>query len=284
MLTLIKSRIKKRKKLLAAALAARSLVLKLLWLFPFLRKKYNPLTNRVALEITTLCNLSCYNCESCSRQAPNNEYMSLAQIEKFVSESIKLNWHWEYITLRGGEPTLHPDFFEMLETIKKYKNFNPACNVTLTTNAFSDKTKGIIKKLPDWIIPSSTESNYTGRDAANIYNTYNAAPADSLLFKTTADYSKGCWRTGDCGLGLSRYGFYPCAPGASADRIFGFDVGIKNLSQVNEGNLRNQMKTLCKYCGHYKEPNEKVLKEKMSKTWVKAFENYKKNKPNLSLY
>jgi hypothetical protein len=86
-------------------------------------------------------------------------------------------------------------------------------------------------------------------------------------------------------MGLSKYGYYPCSPGAALDRIFGFDVGIKKLSLVHDKNLlRNQFKVLCKYCGHYKEPNEKVDKNLISKSWQLAYKNYKNNRPNLSVY
>lgn len=286
----LKDWIKKRKKLFAVILKGRFLIYKYswtykpLWLFPLFRRRYTPAINRIGLEITTACNLNCYNCESSSRQGPSNEYMSLQQIDKFVNESIELKWRWKMIDLRGGEPTLHPDFFGILEMIKKYKTFYPECRVIITTNAFGNKTKEILGKVPDWVIPDCILNKYSGRNASNIYSSYNVAPIDLCMFRHSADFTKGCWRTEYCGLGLSRYGFYSCCPGASVDRIFAFDIGIKRLSLVDNESLLKQMNMLCRYCGHYKEPNERVFTEKMSKSWTAAYEKYNKDKPVISLY
>jgi molybdenum cofactor biosynthesis enzyme MoaA len=42
----------------------------------------------IEIEITSFCNLACYNCNRSVRQAPTNECMSLSQVERFVSESL----------------------------------------------------------------------------------------------------------------------------------------------------------------------------------------------------
>jgi hypothetical protein len=94
------------------------------------------------------------------------------------------------------------------------------------------------------------------------------------------------------GLGLSRYGYYPCGGGGSRDRIFGFDIGLKSLSLVTEKALQNQLKQLCKYCGFYKTTNPinsrfknyRITKTKMSRIWKKAYEKYQQSKQTLSLY
>ncbi|MFI5324381.1 MAG: radical SAM protein, partial [Thermodesulfobacteriota bacterium] len=96
------------------------IILKLKKLTPWLTN-----TTRIEIEVMTNCTLSCFNCNRSVRQAPANEYMSLEQIEKFVTESIEQNWRWELINLIGGEPTLHPQLCEILKKIREYKDFNP---------------------------------------------------------------------------------------------------------------------------------------------------------------
>lgn len=279
----LKAKIKQRRNILAPILFFKSLAYKILWLFPILHKSYFPLYKRISLDIMEACNLSCFNCEASCRHAPSGNYMTLEQINKFFKESVQLGWKWEVITLRGGEPTLHPNFFDILKIIEEYKRLHPKCQIHITTNAFGDKTKKILSMIPDWLVYDNFY-DYNSNNVNLIYSSYNVAPADLFPFKYFANFTKGCWRTECCGLGLSRHGYYPCAPGASVDRVFGFDLGIKELAKVSDENLRRQMDVLCRYCGHYKEPNELVLTEKLSKSWKKAYVKYKKERPQLSIY
>jgi len=214
-------------------------------------------------------------------QAPSRGYMSLQQIEKFVNESIELNWEWQAIHILGGEPTLHPQFFEVLDILKRYKDINPNCFIEVWTNGSGKKVNEILSKLPPWVrVVNSSKSP----ESVQGFHSYNIAPIDLKKFKN-ADFTKGCWGTEMCGISLTRYGYYPCGAGAAVDRVFGFDIGIKKLSEVKDSTLRKQMNLVCKYCGHYKEPPDLTLEEeKMSVSWIKAYENYKKRKPKLSLY
>lgn len=240
-----------------------------------------PNKNRVEIEITTRCNLSCFNCDRSVRQAPSNECMSLEQIEKFVNESIELNWDWKWITLIGGEPTLHPQLFDTFKILNSYKDTNPDCTIEITTNGYGQFVNEVLSKLPDWVYVRNSQK----KSGKHKFSSYNIAPVDLKEYVNT-DFTKGCWITGSCGIGLTRYGYYPCGAGASVDRIFGFNIGQKNLSSVNDAILREQLKLLCKYCGHYKinYDAKKITKEKMSVSWRKAYKEYKKRKPDLSLY
>lgn len=236
---------------------------------------------KVSLFITTRCNLSCFNCNRSIRQAPTNEEMSLEQIEKFIHESIKLNWGWKSIRLSGGEFALHPQIFEILEILKRYKDLNPSCRFGGASSGFGSKVKEVLSNLPDWINIKNTHK----KSNVQRFLSYNIAPIDMEKYKD-ADFSKGCFQTEVCSRDLTRYGYYPCGPGASIDRVFGFNIGIKELSQVNESKLKEQLKLLCRYCGHYKDNYgaDKITEEAISPSWQKAYEEYEKRKPRLSLY
>jgi hypothetical protein len=242
---------------------------------------WSPSLNKIELEITTFCSLACFNCDRSVRQAPTGEYMALEQINKFVKESLDLDWRWEQITILGGEPTLHPQFFEALEIIKKYKDKNPACVVEIATNGFGPKVREVLLKMPDWIKirNSAKQSNKQN------FSSYNVAPIDLEEYRR-ANFKKGCWILEACGLGLTRYGYYPCGAGASVDRVFGFDIGLKTLSLVNRKILRKQLKQLCCYCGHFKDSfeTERVSEGKVSPSWEAAYKASKIKKPELTLY
>jgi hypothetical protein len=210
--------------------------------------------------------------------------MSLKQIKKFVDEAINLNYRWDSIKLRGGEPTLHPNILDILKILKKYKNFHPESKIILLTNGIGEKVNKVLSSLPDWICIQNSYKE-SGKYDYSFFNSYNVAPIDLFWYELTNDFSKGCIRLEVChGLALSRYGYYPCTNGANVDRVFGFNIGIKNLSSANENALRTQMKTLCKYCGHYKLTNDLIREEKMSKSWKRIYQDYKLHKPELSLY
>ena len=242
-------------------------------------------TNRrkIELEITTECNLGCYNCDRSCRQAPSSESMSLQQIQTFIDESLQLNQGWINIAILGGEPTLHPHFFEVLDIFDKYKISNPGCRIELVTSGYGQRVVGILNKIPSWI----EITNIKKKSHIQKFSTYNIAPIDTAEF-VSSNFSLGCEITEYCGLGLTRYGYYPCGAGASVDRVFGFDIGLKKLSDCQPKKLKNQLKTLCKYCGHYKDRDmwnyNTETEEKISEIWQNTYRKYREKKPHLSLF
>ena len=257
------------------------------------RTQYLPDGKSIVLEITTDCNLRCFNCNRSCSQAPSSENMSVGQISKFVRESIALKWKWELITIMGGEPTLHPNFLEILNVLGVYKKFNPSCILSLQTNGFGDKVDRILQKVPTFIRVTNTHKKAQSQK----YISYNIAPIDLLEYKKSK-FKSGCSIPERCGLGLTRYGYYGCGSGASVDRVFGFNVGVKKLKDLNADIIKKQFDVVCRYCGSYKinslpTPNEKNIKtwednlittQQTSPSWKKAYDQYEKKKPKLSLY
>ncbi len=240
---------------------------------------------RIELEIIEFCNLECVNCECSFKHAPSKEFMTNEQIKKFVNESINLNWNWKLIKIRGGEPTLHPELFQIINSLEIYKNFNPNCKFTILTNNFSAQTKEILSRMPAWILIESSEKKVEGGKLIGkvLHDSINIAPNDLLIYKF-ADFTKGCYRPAICGMQLSRLGYYPCALGVHISRIFGFEVGIKKLSNINEESFRKILNIICRFCGHYKQPSDQAVRNVISPSWKKAFKKYGEKKPRLSVY
>jgi hypothetical protein len=240
--------------------------------------------NKLGIFITTSCNLKCVNCQAASSQAPADDVMTVEQVQKLVSEAVKLEYFWDRIYLTGGEPTFHPQLLEIIDVIKRYKDFNPECQIMLETNGAGDKVQSVLNKLPDWVTVFS--SNKKEDENGQIFFTYNIAPCDTLEYMLFPCFSKGCIMPANCyGLCASMYGYYPCSPCMNVDRVFGFDVGIKKLDQVSEKALRKQMNILCRYCGMFRELTGKtVLTAKISRSWKRAFAKYGERKPKLSRY
>lgn len=235
----------------------------------------------VEIEINSQCNLLCYNCDRNCYQAPRNEIFSIRQMRKFVNESLRLHWQWEKIVLIGGEPTLHPQLFKLFSILRKYKNTYPGCTVQIASNGFGPQVKQILTMVPPWV--SIRNSKKKGR--VHLFEKFNFAPIDRKN-QTNFSFEKGCWITSSCGLGLNRFGYYPCGAGAAIDRIFGLNIGIKHLEKVSYIQMIKSLKKLCQYCGHFPVKNKMDLSKTQvySTTWENALNEYQKHPTQLSIY
>jgi hypothetical protein len=253
--------------------------------------------DRIIIDLTHGCDLACPDCNrSCGRgQAPAAEFIGLDQIERFVGESVAAGKRWRRIMLEGGEPTLHPRLPEILEALCLYReHYSPASIIELCTNGFGEAARRLRDQPPSGVrIKNSAKS--PARDHHHI--AFNMAPVDQAAF-AGADFSQGCYIHAIFGLGLTRYGYYPHPICGGIDRIFGFDIGIKNLADV-AGGLHAQMARLCPYCGHFREfrapgdaRGEKAPagraggppRERMSSSWREAYRSYRQRPPRLSSY
>ncbi len=245
----------------------------------FIKPTYERSRDQIEIDITYLCNMNCINCNRSSSQAPSNEYLTVEQIKKFIKESIDRNLKWKRIALLGGEPTLHPNIIEILNLLLKFKkDHTPSTRIQLVTNGSGKKVNSILAKVPEGIEIRNTLK----KSKFQYFYQFNNAPKDSVLYKN-ADYSKGCVIPSACGIGLTRYGYYPCAIAGGIDRIFGFDCGRKKIPSLDDPMI-DQLKIFCSLCGYFRYNRSKNPKEIISPTWKRAYEDYKKRKPKLSLY
>lgn len=240
--------------------------------------------DKLEIEITTDCNMKCYHCDRSCPQAPSDERMSVEQLRHFIDESVKANKKWPFIVLIGGEPTMHPDIFEICDLFIEYKaKFSQNTKLTVSTNGVSKITKQILNRLP-YIIHQENSNKKTSKQTN--FDSFNVAPVDLAKYSChSTDFSKGCNISSLSGTALTRYGFYACGAGASIDRVTGLDIGIKHIKQRSESNFRAQLRELCMYCGHFKSAEEDFFNmEDISPAWQKIYDNYKTQKPLLGLY
>ena len=237
------------------------------------------LSNRLEIELTTDCNLNCVNCDRSCRQAPSKENISYEQIKRFVDESVERKHFWYVIKLAGGEPTLHPDFERILLELKRCKDQYVNTKIWVNSNGFSPLTKEKLKWVADFL--PWVHINSSGKTTPNVthHDAYNLAPKD---FSVVAP---PCHRPWDCGLGLSRYGFFPCGAGAAIARVFGMDIGIKSIEELTHEAVLKQLLLLCPLCGYSptKVKRFNVADEPRSKSWIHAYEQYAKNPPRLNI-
>ncbi len=240
--------------------------------------QYKRNNEKIEIDITYECNLRCANCNRSSAQAPSEEAITLAQIEKFVNESINKGIRWKEISLLGGEPTLHPDILAILSILLDYKDrYSPNTYIDLETNGTGDYVKNVLRKVPKRIGIVNTNKGLRGYR----HWVFNVAPIDSSWYKLL-DFSNGCSVISDCGTGLTPYGYYCCAVAGGIDRIFGFDMGRKTLPEKNDLVIE-QLNKFCSLCGHFKiyERDPRII---LSPTWERAYKEYELKKPKLSCY
>ena len=96
----------------------------------------------IEIDITFACTLKCTNCNRFCSTAPTTEAITVPQIQKFITESVKKNTSWRQIKILGGEPTLHPDLMVILDLLINYKEkHSPKTELQLYTNGFTENTK-----------------------------------------------------------------------------------------------------------------------------------------------
>lgn len=104
---------------------------------------------RVYLRVTNICNKNCDFCFYQNEQAKKG-YMSLDTIKKIIEiEHAQHDFSIEplYVQLTGGEPSLHPELFSIVQLILSYPNVNLFIE-TNGSNLKSNDFLRIFKKFP----------------------------------------------------------------------------------------------------------------------------------------
>jgi uncharacterized radical SAM superfamily Fe-S cluster-containing enzyme len=249
--------------------------------------RYTTSLDLLEMDITYACNLKCNNCNRSCAQAPSNEQMTVAQIQKFIKQSIESGRRFKRIRILGGEPLIHPDIIEIINSIVNYcESESTDTIIEVSTNGYGEKVKETINSIPSWI---NVINSYKTSPEIENFEPFNLAPCDLTDF-IQKDYENACWITHECGIGLNKYGFYHCAVAAGIDRVIGLDIGLKELPR-NENGFIEQKRKLCGYCGHFlnrerihTQDRSKIFSPQITESWKIAYDRYEQCKPLLSEY
>ncbi|MBP6624504.1 MAG: radical SAM protein [Chitinophagaceae bacterium] len=99
------------------------------------------------IEVTDRCNLSCPTCYAMS--SPNyGRHRTLEEIEKMFDLIVANEGEPDVVQISGGEPTVHPDFFKILDMAKT----KPIKHLMLNTNGIRiAKDKSFVEKLASYM-------------------------------------------------------------------------------------------------------------------------------------
>lgn len=250
--------------------------------------QYLPSTELIEIDITYKCNLRCLNCNRSCTQAPDSVHMPISMIEQFVEDSLKQHKIWRRIRILGGEPTLHPEFEEIIQILIQYKNIFPNCKIEVVSNGYSKKSIDILEQLPSQI---TVENSSKISIIQPSFGPFNKAPQDQVMNRFV-DYSNGCDIMQTCGIGLTPQGYYPCAVAGGIDRVLGISTGRNKIPDENDY-MADLCKQACRLCGrfedgHYVPPKlrpkleEAIISpswEKIYKLWKRPLKDKSINKP-----
>lgn len=100
------------------------------------------------VEVTDRCNLACPTCYASS--APNyGRHRTLEEIEKMFDVIVANEGEPDVVQISGGEPTVHPQFFEILDIAKS----KPIKHLMLNTNGIRiAKDISFVEKLASYML------------------------------------------------------------------------------------------------------------------------------------
>lgn len=242
--------------------------------------QYRRSRDAIEIDITYACNLRCTNCNRSVTQAPEKAHLDVQQIRRFVDDSIAAGKRWRRIRILGGEPTLHPQFAEIIDLLLAYKARVPRCRIQVVSNGHGAHVRARLARLPASV---DIENSAKQGNLQPSFGAFNLAPADDPVFRD-ADYTNGCSVMEDCGMGLGGGGYYPCAVAAGIDRVLRLSGGRASLP-ADADDMADLAQRLCRLCGHFREGHHvpghlrpPLLGTPMSATWVKIYADWRTRK------
>ncbi len=235
----------------------------------------------IEIDITYICNLKCFNCNRSCEQQPTNDHMSVGQLRYFLEQSRARGVKWKRIRLVGGEPTIHPKFMDVVNLLLQYRDtYCPDTRIELTTNGYGRYVNKVIGKIPPGI---EVHNSAKESQVQPTFSTFNVAPIDEPEY-AKAEFANGCPITSECGIGLTPYGYYPCAIAGAIDRTFGLDLGRKELPDFDD-NMEPELRRFCALCGHFKRDREAPVDGPVqSPVWRAAYARARCQPPRLSRF
>ncbi|POZ50718.1 radical SAM protein [Methylovulum psychrotolerans] len=242
--------------------------------------QYTVASDLIEIDLTYLCNLRCNNCNRSSAQAPEAVHIELNLVRRFVDDSLAQNRSWTRIRLLGGEPTLHPQFDDIVNELLRYKAHYSGVRIQVVSNGFGHKVQATLQSLP-----SSIEVENSGKTEVVQpgFGPFNLAPQDSFAY-AQADFRNGCEIASTCGVGLTPQGYYPCALAGGIDRVLGLKRGRTTLPDPDD-EMRDLMAIACRLCGRFRDGHfvpiklrPQLMDQKTSPTWQHIYSEWHKRK------
>lgn len=241
------------------------------------------------IDITYRCNLTCKWCNRlCNTPFCKPIDMSLDMIKKYFTLMSEQVHPFSRIAILGGEPTLHPQFLEILNLASIILLPKLKVPILIISNGVSDYTRNILDEVKKiyYTVTTSCSNCVTGfrilkpqKNLAQfclIYSKYKAEYKHQSIFRASIDLIspenfKRCWIRRDAGSGFTPYGIFPCAgPAVAISTIFNLsNVGLDHIPSEEEDIIQRYQ--ICKYCYI---PCEKCISTDITKTYEQQLQKW----------
>jgi hypothetical protein len=189
------------------------------------------------------------------------------------------------VRILGGEPTLHPQIFEILDVFAQVIRPKMRFAIYICTNEVGEKVVDTLNQIraryttyttyngpepnPQKRLSSSKQFCIVSKN--NPVSGFHTFEEHKSIYKAAQDYlpnkedySKNCRVLSECGYGINPYGIFICSPAQYIATIYKLKGGLDHFPSLEEES--EQKKLYCRYCyvpyesQHISPSYEKALK------------------------
>lgn len=214
------------------------------------------LNTSLEIQIILACNWRCVSCDQGSQFSSfdfiKRGTMTMEQIMFFIGEMKDKNAYLGRIRIMGGEPTVHPDFIEILIRLKNELVPHHVGKIEVVTNGSRKEMIEKAKELSKVRISGTRVKEDT--HLANLVQT-----PESLGYRGIM-----CNAPWHCGFSLNAFGYFPCSSGAGIARFEDWMIWQRLTLPTckTPGNVVREvwpeLQRLCDHCYHGLKESDKI--------------------------
>lgn len=222
--------------------------------------------------------------------------MTLDDVREFIRQAQELDWV-PGIVITGGEPTLHPEFLEIVRIASEFTHSTGKSEIAterasgnyvrIFSNAYTEKSRRLLEEASaryrasivrdTWKLGGSVTSaaDYPGWvDDVFVSPTDLGKPLRAVCYQACSQI---------CGLSVDSEGYSPCSPGGALGALLGVGKTKRLADLFDQQKVAELAAALCRHCGSQAvgmniltreevDAQPKLFNSPMSPTWVRAFE------------